>query len=344
MIPWKVLQTLVWIVGLVIVTALIAVPKLGATMFWNFLIPVAPGLLVVAASLWRNICPLSTTSLLPERFGLSKKRHLTFKQQQGALLAGTIALFGIIPLRHVIFDNDGRATGFLLLGAAIVAIALGGVFERKSIWCNGLCPIHPVEKLYGARVAFSVPNVHCGTCVNCALPCPDSLPTSARALPKSMASAISSLLMAGAFPGYIWGWFQQPDFTGPAGWQQLGAIYGYPLAGGLATLALYVTLCRLLPARKGIVLNAFAAAAVSCYYFYRLPQLFGFNPMHSNDALVLANLTGLLPAWSMGVLNTATTSFFVWWLVLRAAARRQWSPRPPYAPSAVPRQIGRAHV
>lgn len=39
-------------------------------------------------------------------------RKLTFKQQQRLLLAGTVALFAIIPLRHVIFDNDGRAAGF----------------------------------------------------------------------------------------------------------------------------------------------------------------------------------------------------------------------------------------
>jgi hypothetical protein len=331
-----VLQALVWVIGLVIVTSLIVAPPLGADMFWNFLIPVAPGLLVVAASLWRNICPLSTTSLLPDRFGLSRKKRLTFQQQQGLLLTGTIALFAIIPIRHLIFDNDGRATGFLLLGTALVAIALGCVFERKSIWCNGLCPIHPVEKLYGPAVAFSVPNVHCTECVNCALPCPDSLPTSARALPKSRASALSSLLMAGAFPGYIWGWFQQPDFSGAAGWQHLGWIYGYPIAGGLATLALYVTLCRLFPAHKGLFLNAFAAAAVSCYYFFRLPQLFGFNPMHSNDALVLVDLTGWLPAWSMALLNIATTSFFVWWLVLREAGRRPWSRRPSYAQKVLP--------
>jgi hypothetical protein len=327
----------VWLVGVVIVAALFLRPSLGQALFWNFLIPVAPGLLVVAASLWRNLCPLATTSLLPDRLGLSRKKKLTFRQQQWLLLGGTGALFLIIPLRHVLFDNDPRATGFLLLGTAIVAVALGCVFERKSIWCNGLCPIHPVEKLYGARVAFSVPNVHCGDCLNCALPCPDSLPTSVRALPGSLPSALSSLLMAGAFPGYIWGWFQQPDYTGLAGWRQLGWIYAYPVAGGLATLAAYVALGRLFPARQALLMNAFAAAAVSGYYVYRLPQLFGFNPMHSNDALVMVDLAAHLPGWSMGLLNVATTGFFVWWMVFRRAARRHWSPRPPYAPRATAR-------
>jgi hypothetical protein len=330
-LPWKVLQTAVWLVGIGIVAALLFRPALGTLLFWDVLIPVAPALLVVAASLWRNVCPLATTSLLPERFGLSRKRKLTFKQQQGLLLAGTLALFGIIPLRHVLFDNDGRATGFLLLGTALVAVALGCVYERKSVWCNGLCPLHPVEKLYGAKVAASVPNLHCGGCVNCALPCPDSLPTSARALPASWASRCSSLLMVGAFPGYVWGWFQQPDYVGAAGWQMLGAIYGYPAAGGAATLALYLLLTRGWPTRRELLMHAFAAAAVSCYYVFRLPQLFGFNPMHSNDVLVLVDLTPYLPGWSMPALNVATTAFFFWWLVWRSAPRTRWSPRPPYA-------------
>lgn len=336
---WRLVQALVWIVGVVIVTALIFRPHLGATMFWNVLIPFAPGIFVMAASLWRNVCPLATTSLLPDRFGLSRKIKLSFRAQQRLNLAGAIALFAIIPLRHVWFDNDGRATGFLLLGTAILAVGLGFVFERKSAWCNGLCPIHPVEKLYGAEVGFSVPNLHCHDCRNCALPCPDSLPTSQRGLPNVPASQATGLLMAGAFPGYVWGWFQQPDFWGADGLSHLGLIYGYPALGGLVTLGLYVALRRWWPQRRELLLNLFAAAAVACYYWFRFPQLFGFNPMHSNDALVLVDLTRVLPAWSMGVLNLATTAFFVWWCAFRGGRRLPWSPRPPYAALAATRRV-----
>ena len=61
---WRLLQVLVWIVGLVIFLALIFYPSIGLLLFWNILIPVAPALLVVATGVWRNICPLSTTNLL----------------------------------------------------------------------------------------------------------------------------------------------------------------------------------------------------------------------------------------------------------------------------------------
>jgi len=80
---------------------------------------------------------------------------------------------------------------------------------------------------------------------------------------------------------------------------------------------------------KKVVISLFAAAAVSCYYWFRLPQLFGFSPMHSNGTLI--NLTGYLPAWSMSVLNLATTAFFLWWMVIGNKARRSWSIRPAYA-------------
>lgn len=335
--PW--LQGVVWLVGVVMVAAQFVAPALGQALFWNGLIPVAPAVLVVASSLWRNICPLATTSLVPNRFGWSKRVRLTHHQAQLMLAIGTAALFLIIPLRHTLFDNDPRATGWLLLGTALFAVAGGLVFDRKSFWCNGLCPIHPVEKLYGAKPAFSVPNLHCDTCVNCALPCPDSLPTGLKPLRGSRLSQVSTLWMAGAFPGFIWGWFHQPDFVGPTAWAHLGAIYAWPFGAGAATFGLYLALRKLWPARHALIMHAFGAAAVSCYYFYRLPQLFGYNPMHSNDALVGIDLTAVLPGWSMPALNVATTSFFVWWLIFRPAARRQWSPRPPYAPSELTRRV-----
>ena len=329
---WKVLQHAAWLVGLGLLASLIVAPPIGVMLFWNILIPVAPALLVVGTGIWRNVCPLATTSLLPERLGLSRGAKLTPAQRAWLGLAAVAALLALTPLRHVVFNIDGHATAMLLLATAAIAVLMGLVFERRSGWCAGLCPVHPVEKLYGSRVALSVPNTQCGDCRRCSLPCPDWTPDPEVATgARTWAARATEVLMVGAFPGWIWGWFLLPDRWPLAAWQSVATLYGYPALGALATTAAYLLVSRLAGAgRKGLVTQVFAASAVSIYYLFRLPQLFGFNPLHNNGCLI--DLTPFLPAWTMLALNVATTAFFFWWLVARGKPRRSWSARPAFAP------------
>lgn len=330
---WKIIQVLFWFIGVALLLCMLFLPAVGVTLFWNILIPVAPALLVMGTGVWRNICPLATTALLPDRFGFSKKKKLSSSQRNRLNLIGVITLLLIIPLRHILFNTSGQATALIIIFLGAIAIITGFIYERKSAWCSGLCPVHPVEKLYGSGVAFTLPNAHCNECVKCSVPCPDSTGNmSPLAMPKSTASKATELLIAGVFPGYIWGWFQLPDYTGSAAWVNLPVVYGYPLLGGMITILLYMALKKGFQANKKIVINLFAAAAVSCYYWFRLPMLFGFSSTHTNG--VLFDLTGYLPAWSMIILNVATTAFFFWWMVIRNKAIRSWSIRPAYAAHA----------
>lgn len=327
---WQLAQLAGWLAGLALMACLFLDPPTGVMIFWNGLIPATPALLVLGTGAWRNVCPLATTSLLPDRFALSRGLRLSPAHRGALNLVGVAALLLIVPLRHVVFNIDGLATAFLLLGTAAVALIAGFLFERRSGWCAGLCPVHPVEKLYGSAVALSVPNTQCQDCGCCSLPCPDwGGGANASLVSGSRAAQFGEALMAGAFPGYIWGWFLLPDAWALAGWQSVVVLYGYPALGALASASLYL-LARLVagPRRRDLVLRLFAAIAVSMYYLFRLPQLFGFNPVHNNGMLV--DLTPHLPAWSMGVLNVATTGFFFWWLLGRGRGKRSWSVRPPF--------------
>lgn len=328
---WRSGQLVGWLAGLALLVFLLFAPPIGVALFWNGLIPATPALLVLATGAWRNLCPLATASLLPDRYGLSRGLKLSPAWRGALNLAGVAVLLLIVPLRHVVFNTDGPATAVLLLGIAAVAVALGFLFERRSGWCAGLCPVHPVEKLYGSAVAFSVPNTNCGDCRCCSLPCPDwSASGHNAALTGSRAARASEALMAGAFPGYIWGWFLLPDEWALAGWPSVVVLYGYPTLGALVSAALFFIAREAAgPRRRELVVRVFAASAVSMYYLFRLPQLFGFNPVHNNGMLL--DLTPYLPAWSMNALNVATTAFFFWWLVARGRGKRAWSARPPFA-------------
>ena len=173
---WRSIQATMLLVGSAIFLALIFFPEYGIHAFWNILIPVAPALFVFGTGVWRNICPLASVSLLPRHTGISKSKRLSLKWQARLQLTGVILLFVVIPVRHIVLDTSGPATALALVLLTTTAFTMGYIFEWKSGWCSSLCPVHPVEKLYGEKTLFTPPNAHCGQCANCVVPCPDSIP------------------------------------------------------------------------------------------------------------------------------------------------------------------------
>lgn len=328
---WRIVQTLVWLVGCTIFICLLFFPELGLLLFWNILIPVAPALLVVATGLWRNICPLASTTLFPRHLNWSKKQKMPIVLQARLQLLATILLFIIVPLRHAVFNTNGLATALLLSVSIVAGVIMGFFYDWKSAWCSTLCPIHPVEKLYGGKTVFSFPNAHCNQCVNCSLPCPDSTPGFHPAIAtKTNYQKISGLLIIGGLPGFIWGWFHVPDNHFDISWQTIANVYTMPVAGGILSLTLYLILSRLIKANKeNLLINIFAAAAVSCYYWFRIPELFGFGE-YAGDGLLI-NLKAVLPEWSVTVMTIATTLFFFVWLTVRRPDKKSWVLRPRFA-------------
>jgi hypothetical protein len=97
----------------------------------------------------------------------------------------------------------------------------------------------------------------------------------------------------------------------------------------LVTLAAFVLLRKYLPKDKTTVLTSlFAAASISCYYWYRIPSLVGYGLFPQDGRLV--DLTQALPLWSILAVQVAAVAFFGWWLVLRNPAPSVWAFRPPF--------------
>lgn len=333
-IAWRTVQFALWLAGTTILSCLLFIPATGTLLFWNILIPLAPLIFVVAPGVWRNVCPLGTTVLLPRHLGLTRKKRLTVSQSGKLNLAAVIALFVIVPLRHAVFNNSGHATAALIIGLAITGIIFSYFYEWKSAWCSGLCPVHPVEKLYGGNALMPVPNAHCSQCRNCVVPCPDSaVNINAVADAKTRYQQISALLITGGLPGFIWGWFHVPDENSISSLQTFLAVYKMPMTGFAISLLLYVLLQNNIPELyKRTLHNIFAAAGVSFYYWYRIPSLFGFGQFGKDGLLV--NLQPFLPAWSMIAIGACTTAFFIYWLLVRKPNNGSWLVRPAYSKAA----------
>ncbi len=329
---WRILQLIFWLVGGFIFMALLLWPSLGVLLFWNVLIPVAPALLVVATGFWRNVCPLATTNLLPRHLGISKKKIMPRQQQAWLSLLGVMALFIIVPLRHAVFNHNGTATAMLLTSCVVAGWLLSMQYDWKSGWCSSLCPVHPVEKFYGTKAAYSFKNAHCNACVNCTVPCPDSTPNIApNKTAKGWQHQVAALLVIGGLPGFIWGWFQVPDdINDHHTLSNLAGLYLLPVGGLIVSAAVYLVLRKLMPLDAGKKLTAlFAAAAVSTYYWFRIPALFGFGQFNTDG--LLFDLTPYIQASTIMVLKLAAVSFFFWWLVWKKETVRSWTIRPAFA-------------
>lgn len=330
---WRAVQLAVWLVGVTIVALLIFAPTIGIHAFWNVLIPIAPALLAFAPGLWRNICPLASSALFLRHMGSGAKRKVTHAWQGIFLLIGVFLLYAIVPLRHVVMDLNGPATALAILSLAALAVVMVSQFEWKSGWCSGMCPVHPVERLYGSSPLVTPPNAHCTTCERCVQPCADATENlDPMTSGSSVFRRLTGLLMIGGFPGFIWGWFQVRDYAGAEGWRHLTEAYAWPFGAAAITLALYMALEKSGRIERRLLRRTFAAAAIACYYWFRLPALFGFGPFPGDGMLVDA--TGVLPAWFPLVSQITTTALFAWWLIGRRALRRSWAKRPPYADDA----------
>jgi hypothetical protein len=324
---WRVLQGVFFLVGLTILVALFAAPKIGLHLLWNMLIPVAPALLVVAPGVWRNVCPMATTSLMPRHLGLSQRKHLSAATQGWLAVGALVLLLVIVPLRHVILDSSGVAIGLALVVVATLTVGLGMIFEWKSAWCSGLCPVYPVELLYGEEPLLSVKNAHCRTCENCVLPCKDGTPDLHPAnAAQGKPALISGLILTGGFPGFIWGWYQVPTYEGWQGFLNLHVAYGFPLAAMVASLLVFFGVRTMLrPALHGTLVRSFAAAAVIVYYWFKAPVMLGFG---ADPSSALIDLHSWLPASTPAVLRTMCIFLFGYLLVLKPHAGRVWAARP----------------
>jgi hypothetical protein len=327
---WRVVQFLVWLVGAIIFGCLLLYPDTGVLLFWNILIPIAPALIVLAPGIWRNVCPLASTVLFPRHMGWSKRMKMTVSQQGKLSLVAITALYLIVPLRHAVFNVSGHATAILLVAATLVGVVMGFVYEWKSGWCSSLCPVHPVEKLYGNNVLFELPNAHCHQCMNCVIPCPDSTPNiQPQASQKTIYHRISGFLTIGGLPGFIWGWFHEPDDRNHFTASGMMDIYSMPMAGLVVTLLLFWLLTKIFHEKRDKTITAiFAAASVSCYYWYRIPSLLGFGKFPDDGLLV--NLRDAIPYWAILLTIILTTLFFFIWIVLRRSSKNSWVIRPEF--------------
>src|SRR5467141_2843537 len=150
------------------------VPSLAGRFVWTVLIAGLPLFIVLAGyHRWRRICPLAFFAQIPARFNRSGKRRAPPWLEENYYYVAFGAFFVSLWLRLNATNGNGYAIAIFFVTLSVAAIAAGFLYTGKT-WCNFLCPVSFVEKIYtephGLR---ETANSQCRKCTACKHGCPD---------------------------------------------------------------------------------------------------------------------------------------------------------------------------
>jgi hypothetical protein len=271
---WRIAQLAGVGLTLVLLAGLVLRPDATLTILWSLVIPLVPASLLVAPQLWRNVCPLATLNMASN--GLVARRNPSPRLLAGAAVVGMALLVILVPARRVLFNTDATMLAVTIAAVAVLALVLGAVFEAKSGFCNALCPVLPVERLYGQAPFVELSNPRCDGCTHCSVKgCIDLAPAHAIApVVKGQGasrpwfwSAFGTF--AAGFPGFVFGYYLVPD--GPLTSAPL--VYGTVAAASVASWLLTLFIASMFRVSARAMMPVLAAAAAGVYYWFASPIL-----------------------------------------------------------------------
>lgn len=148
--------------------------SLAGRVVWTVAVAALPLVIVLAGyHRWRSICPLAWFAKLPARLGRPGKRRASRRLQTNYYYVAFSIFFVALWLRLIAINGDGKALALFLVLISLAALAFGLLFTGKT-WCNYVCPISFIEKVYTEpRGLRQTPNSQCPKCTACKPACPD---------------------------------------------------------------------------------------------------------------------------------------------------------------------------
>ncbi len=270
---WRVLQAAAVLAAVGICYVLASQPELGLIVFWSLAVPVLPLVFLLAPGLWRNLCPLAVSNQVPRLLGFSIAHAAPRWLTQYNYVVGIILFFVLASSRKVIFNASGPATAALIAGALVAAFVGGVLFKGKSGWCSSICPLLPVQRLYGQTPFVTLPNSHCQPCLGCTKNCYDFNPGVAYIADQydeDRNYAAYRKFFAAVFPGFILAFYVVPNPPDVF----IGAMYGHFLLYMLVSAGAFTAVDSFLRVSSLRVTAIFGALALNLYYWFNTPTLF----------------------------------------------------------------------
>lgn len=270
---WRAAQVVGLLATVALLVAFVAAPTTALHLLWDMVIPLLPAVFIVNPMLWRNVCPLASLNELGGRRRESPTLGPTWLVPSWAVGIALLAL--LVPARRFLFNAHGLPMLVTVSAVAVLALASGFVVSRRGGFCNSICPVLPVEKLYGQAPLMDVGSARCSDCNKCAsLGCVDL--AGRKSAVQSVVSAGTRTwaltpfgLFAAAFPGFIIGYFTTED--GP--FTSALAVYGQVALWSAASLFIALGLVLVSRVRSAVALFLLGAASIVAYYWFAAPRL-----------------------------------------------------------------------
>ena len=264
---WLSAQAGAFVVTLLVVAGLFWMPDATLRIAWFGIVPILPLSFLVNAGLWRAVCPIATANTLGSN---DRGVILSLSVQRRLMAAGMVLLVLLIGARRIVLNTDGPILAGLLLAIVAVSFVTGRLVRAKGGFCNSVCPILPVEKLYGQSPLVHVRNPRCVPCSLCSTRgCLDLNPRRSVDAGSDGRSWMRSPtgLFAAAFPGIILGYFLVADTD----WSGTLAVYESVLGTGLASLMVCGAPVALLRIPSRLAAPLLGAVCVGVYYWFAAP-------------------------------------------------------------------------
>lgn len=296
---WRTAQILSLAALGLLLPALWLVPNLALKVLWSAIVPLLPATFLVHPGLWRNVCPVATLNMVVGRDAGGRKLSATSSMRIGAV---GIALFIVlVPARHLLFNLSGPAVAAVIVLFGTLALTSGRLFDRKAGFCNAICPMLAVERLYGQAPLVDVPNPRCDGCSLCtARGCIDL--AKRKSIPQILGRARHSSawlgrsfgVFAATLPGFSLGYFLAPDRPLSAAGEVYMTVAG--CAGVTYVLTLVISVAFRAPARATIIGLA-ASAALLFYWFVAVDvsRAWGWGP--AATAVIRLGAAALVGFW-----------------------------------------------
>jgi nitrite reductase (NADH) large subunit len=262
---WDVIRMASVLVSVALAASVALRPEPMLDVVWGMIVPLVPITLLIVPGLWRNVCPLATVSQLPRRLG---RRARWVAPSSVMLPAGMLLLLALVTARKVWFNQSGWATAQLIGASALLAGLTGLLFRGKSGWCTGMCPLLPVERLYGQAPSIRLGDTQCGSCVSCTMHCPDRTPGTAAMAELASQTAAGKRqaglrrLFTAVFPGFVAGYFLIPSVPAVTASRMVLGIVSFSVLSGVT----FAFLDHIAPQFRSAIMAGFAALAISLYY------------------------------------------------------------------------------
>lgn len=290
---WRAAQWVGVLATVALLVAFLIAPTPSLHLLWDMVIPLLPAVFLVNPMLWRNVCPLASLNDLAGHRRESPTLGPAWLVPSWAV--GIALLVLLVPARRFLFNTHGLPMFATVSAVAVLALASGFAVSRRGGFCNSICPVLPVEKLYGQSPLIDVGSARCSDCNKCvSLGCVDlagrkSAVQSVVAGGKRMWALTPFALFAAAFPGFIVGYFTTAD--GPV--TNALAVYGHVALWSAASLFIAFGCILVSRVRSAIALFLLGAASIVAYYWFAAPKLvtaYGGGPLMGEIVRVVALL------------------------------------------------------